>query len=206
MEELKSAMNEHLDQMADLVEKFTVELRSGLKPATDNFIGFFHAIDWKEPWLMSLILFYVVLLLVTFLSRKNINYQMCLFLFASIILESKADPSHTNVAGPMGGVYLAERLNSFLGNNWKSFAGQNYFDQHGLFLSVLWSGPLLVIAIIILVNTLFSLCQLIVRWKKAELRHRARLSLPGPGTSLNVRYLSPGSRSRARSMALTLDQ
>ncbi|KAK2972657.1 hypothetical protein RJ640_003430 [Escallonia rubra] len=158
MEELKSAMNEHLDQMADLVEKFTVELRSGLKPATENFIGFFHAIDWKEPWLMSLILFYVVLLLVTFLSRKNINFQMCLFLFA------------------LGSVYLAERLNSFLGNNWKSFAGQNYFDQHGLFLSVLWSGPLLVIAIIILVNTLFSLCQLIVRWKKAELRHRARLS------------------------------
>ena len=76
----------------------------------------------------------------------------------------------------MAGVYLAERLNSFMGENWKSFAGQNYFDPQGVFLSVLWSGPLLVISIIILVNTLFSLCQLIVRWKRAELRHRARLS------------------------------
>ncbi|KAL0369202.1 UNVERIFIED_CONTAM: Transmembrane protein 18, partial [Sesamum calycinum] len=74
-----------------------------------------------------------------------------------------------------GGVYLAERLNNYLAGNWKSFAGQNYFDRNGLFLSVLWSGPLLVIAIIILVNTLFSLCHLIVRWKKAELRHRARV-------------------------------
>lgn len=47
MEELKSAMNEHVDVMADLVEKFTAELRSGLQPAYENFMGFFHAIDWK---------------------------------------------------------------------------------------------------------------------------------------------------------------
>ncbi|KAL6962041.1 hypothetical protein U1Q18_036996 [Sarracenia purpurea var. burkii] len=158
MEELKSAVNDHMDQMADLVEKLTVELRSGLRPAYDNFIGFFHAIDWTEPWLMCLMLFHVVLLLVTIISRKNTNFQMCLFLLA------------------LAGVYLAEKLNSFLRENWQSFAGQNYFDPRGLFLSVLWSGPLLVIAIIILVNTLFSLCYLIVKWKKAELRHRARLS------------------------------
>ncbi|KAM7507632.1 hypothetical protein LguiA_018085 [Lonicera macranthoides] len=158
MEDLKSAMNEHMDVMADLVEKFTAELRSGLQPAYENFMGFFHAIDWKEPWLMYLMAFHAVLLLVTIFSRKNINFQMFLFLLA------------------LAGVYLAERLNSFLGENWKSFAGQNYFDPQGVFLSVLWSGPLLVISIIILVNTLFSLCQLIVRWKRAELKHRARLS------------------------------
>ncbi|KAG8389696.1 hypothetical protein BUALT_Bualt01G0005600 [Buddleja alternifolia] len=189
MEELQSALNSHMDQMADLVEKLTVELRSGIKPAVENFIGFFHAIDWKvftsiylyiyvcvcvcvrvcisfyiftytfeEPWLISLIAFHVLFLLVAFMSRKNINFQMCLFLLA------------------LGGVYLAERLNRFLAGNWKSFAGQNYFDPQGLFLSVLWSGPLLVIAILILVNTLFSLCHLIVRWKKAELRHRARVA------------------------------
>ncbi|KAL2241792.1 transmembrane protein 18 [Sesamum indicum] len=158
MEELQSALNAHMDQMADLVEKLTGELRSGLKPAYENFMGFFHAIDWKEPWLICLISFHVVLLLVAFMSRKNINFQMCLFLLA------------------LGGVYLAERLNHYLAGNWRSFAGQNYFDRNGLFLSVLWSGPLLVIAIIILVNTLFSLCHLIVRWKKAELRHRARVA------------------------------
>ncbi|KAB1220681.1 Transmembrane protein 18 [Morella rubra] len=158
MEELKSAMEDHMEQMADLVQKLSAELRSGLRPAYDNFIGFFHAIDWREPWLMCLLGFHVVLLLLTIFSRKNINFQMCLFLLALV------------------GVYLAENLNGFLGENWKSFAGQNYFDQHGVFLSTLWSGPLLFIAIIILINTLFSLCYLIVRWKKAELRHRARLA------------------------------
>lgn len=156
MEELQSAVNAHFDQMSDLVEKLSAEFRSGLKPAYENFMGFFHAIDWKEPWLIGLLSFHVLLLVVVFASRRNINFQMCLFLLA------------------LGGVYLAERLNHFLADNWRSFAGQNYFDAHGLFLSVLWSGPLLVIAIIILVNTLFSLCYLIVRWKRAELKHRAR--------------------------------
>ncbi|GLT44408.1 hypothetical protein SLA2020_183100 [Shorea laevis] len=158
MEELRSALEEHMNQMADLVQKLSSELRSGLRPAYENFMGFFHAIDWKEPWLMGLLVFHFVLLIVTILSRRNTNFQMCLFLLA------------------LAGVYLAERLNKILADNWKSFATQNYFDPSGLFLSVLWSGPLLVIAILILVNTLFNLCYMIVKWKKAELRHRARLS------------------------------
>ncbi|KAK7271023.1 hypothetical protein RJT34_26603 [Clitoria ternatea] len=156
MEELKSVMEEHMDLMADLVQKLSSELRTGLRPAYDNFIGFFHAIDWKEPWLIGLLTFHVVLLLVVISSRKKTNFQMFLFLLT------------------LAGVYFAESLNRSLGKNWKSFAGQNYFDPNGLFMSVLWSGPLLVISMIILINTLFSLCYLIVRWKRAELRHRAR--------------------------------
>ncbi|KAF5749316.1 Transmembrane protein 18 [Tripterygium wilfordii] len=158
MDELRSALEEHMNQMADLVDKLSVELRSGLRPAYENFIGFFHAIDWKEPWLMSLLGFHLVLLIVTIISRKNTNFQMFLFLLS------------------LAGVYLAERLNGILRDNWRNFATQNYFDPQGVFLSVLWSGPLLVIALIILINTLFSLCYLIVRWKRADLRHRARLS------------------------------
>ncbi|KNA14688.1 hypothetical protein SOVF_104420 [Spinacia oleracea] len=157
MEEVRSAMEDHMNQMADLVQKLSDELRSGFAPAYDNFMGFFHAIDWKEPWLMGILGFYVFLLLTIIFSRKHVNFQMCLFLLA------------------LSGVYLAERLNRFLGTHWESFATQNYFDPHGLFLSVVWSGPLLVIAMLILINTLFSLCHLIVRWKRAELRHRAKL-------------------------------
>ncbi|KAI3677112.1 hypothetical protein L1987_86734 [Smallanthus sonchifolius] len=158
MDELKTAMNDHLDQMQEIVEKFSSELRIGMQPAMDNFIGFFHAIDWKEPWLVGLMVFHFTMLIIILNSRKNINFQMYLFL---LLLDA---------------VYLAERLNTVLRDNWKSFAGQNYFDRNGVFLSVLWSGPLLIFATIILVNTLFSLCQLIVKWKRAELRHRARLS------------------------------
>ncbi|KAK9003136.1 hypothetical protein V6N11_060703 [Hibiscus sabdariffa] len=140
MEELRSAMEEHMELMADLVQKLSSELRSGIRPAFDNFMGFFHAIDWKEPWLVSLLAFHVVLLIVTIFSRKNTNFQMCLFLLTLL------------------GIYFAESLNRFLGDNWKKFATQNYFDPSGLFLSVLWSGPLLTIAIIILVSEELILC------------------------------------------------
>lgn len=47
MEELRLALDDHMNQMADLVENLSSELRSGLRPAYDNFMGFFHAVDWK---------------------------------------------------------------------------------------------------------------------------------------------------------------
>ncbi|ESQ33353.1 hypothetical protein EUTSA_v10008956mg [Eutrema salsugineum] len=158
MEEIRSAMEQQMDLMADLVQKLSGELRTGLQPAYENFLGFFHAIDWKEPWIMGLMAFHALLLMVTLLSRRHLNFHMFLFLMA------------------LAGVYFAETLNRLLRKNWKRFSTQNYFDPHGVFLSVLWSGPLLVIAMIILINTLFSLCYLIVKWKRAELRHRARLA------------------------------
>ncbi|KAK8988332.1 hypothetical protein V6N11_065924 [Hibiscus sabdariffa] len=39
MEELRSAMEEHMELMADLVQKLSSELRSGIRPAFDNFMG-----------------------------------------------------------------------------------------------------------------------------------------------------------------------
>jgi len=119
-----------------------------------NFISWFSSS--QEPWLISMLTFHAILLLVTIISRRNINFQLILS------------------ALTFSGVFLAERINTFLGQNWKSFSSQNYFDPQGLFISVVWSGPLLLITILILVNTLVTLCMLIVRWKRAELRHRAR--------------------------------
>ena len=119
MEELKSALEAHMDQMEDLVQKLSSELRSGIKPSIDNFVGFFHAIDWKvpffassffkkikirvyiekklilttsiyknlvcfvqEPFLVGLTVFHLLLLILTIVSRKHINFQMSLFLLA----------------------------------------------------------------------------------------------------------------------------
>jgi len=47
MEELKSALDEHIVLMTDLFQKFSTDIRAGFIPAYDNFMGFFHAIDWK---------------------------------------------------------------------------------------------------------------------------------------------------------------
>jgi len=50
------------------------------------------------------------------------------------------------------GVYLAEKMNRYLGEHWKSFTSRNYFDRSGVFISVVWSGPLIFISIVSVVS------------------------------------------------------
>uniref|UniRef100_A0ACD5WWT3 Uncharacterized protein n=1 Tax=Avena sativa TaxID=4498 RepID=A0ACD5WWT3_AVESA len=78
VEEVRSTLNEHADVLAELFGRVSTELRGGFVPAVDSFIGFFHAIDWKEPWVICMISFHVILLLVTIISRRNINFQLIL--------------------------------------------------------------------------------------------------------------------------------
>lgn len=68
MEDIRSAMEQQMDLMADLVQKLSGELRTGLQPAYENFLGFFHAIDWKVMALLK-------------------------FLFGSLAIAKKKDPS-----------------------------------------------------------------------------------------------------------------
>nr|ADE75930.1 unknown [Picea sitchensis] len=163
MDEIRAAVYSHMDQMAALFESFGAELRKQWNSGSDGkfmepILGFIHAVDWTEPWLITLTIFHIILLILAITTRKNSNFQMGLFL------------------ATLMGVYFAEKINYYLGRNWEKFATQDYFDKHGVFLSNLWSGPLLIISTIILTNTLVTLSQLIVKWKKAELRHRARVA------------------------------
>ncbi len=49
-------------------------------------------------------------------------------------------------------VYNAERLNSLAAHHWQRFAGQNYFDEHGVFAGALLAAPLLLVMFTILVR------------------------------------------------------
>ncbi|CAN6346722.1 unnamed protein product [Urochloa humidicola] len=158
MEEVQAAMTAHLDQVSALVQTLSSELRRGMGPAADNLRAFVHAVDWTEPWLMCLMAFHVILLLTAVGFRRNANFQLLLPFLA------------------YSGVYMAEKMNRYLGEHWKSFASQNYFDRLGVFISVIWSGPLIFISIVSVVSSLIALCRLMVKWKRAELRHRARLA------------------------------
>lgn len=75
MEELRSAMEQHLNQMADIIQKLSSEFRSGMDPAYDNFMGFFHAIDWKVSSISLFLLCYI--------QKKNINF------FRSNLIDSR---------------------------------------------------------------------------------------------------------------------
>eukprot|EP00245_Coleochaete_scutata_P018093 TRINITY_DN9239_c0_g1_i1.p1 TRINITY_DN9239_c0_g1~~TRINITY_DN9239_c0_g1_i1.p1 ORF type:complete len:162 (-),score=20.42 TRINITY_DN9239_c0_g1_i1:64-549(-) len=154
---------EHIDRMAEMMEQATAEIRAKVKEMQGGdgsiyatFMGFIHAIDWTEPWLIGLISVEVLLLLTAIIFRRRTNLQT--FLFFSCLAV----------------VYLAERINKFVGARWESFARQDYFDEHGVFISAVVSGPMLFIAVVILISNLFLMSELMIKWKRAELRHRAR--------------------------------
>ena len=48
------------------------------------------------------------------------------------------------------------RLNTYCFNNWSLFSKQNYFDEHGVFASNLYAGPLLLICLFQLVSSISS--------------------------------------------------
>jgi len=54
-------------------------------------------------------------------------------------------------------VYTSERLNRVLGQHWRSFAGQPYFDKNGIFISAVLSAPLTLDMLVILVGYFFKL-------------------------------------------------
>jgi hypothetical protein len=63
----------------------------------------------------------------------------------------------------MSSVYMAERINTLAAANWDSFSTQNYFDKHGVFISTLWSTPLLLIGVVMLFQSLYNASSLLIQ-------------------------------------------
>jgi len=71
-------------------------------------------------------------------------------------------------------VYCAQYLNSFAATNWELFATKPYFDANGAFISLIFSGPLLLNASAILVFFVMELGSLLVKVKRAELKEKVK--------------------------------
>uniref|UniRef100_A0A3B4FRV9 Transmembrane protein 18 n=1 Tax=Pundamilia nyererei TaxID=303518 RepID=A0A3B4FRV9_9CICH len=94
---------------------------------------FFMSVQWSEPWLIGLLVFHAVCLFLTLLTCKYYRAQICHFLLV------------------VGLVYSAEYLNELAARNWRSFSNFQYFDSKGMFISLVFSIPLLLNAVIIVV-------------------------------------------------------
>mmetsp|Transcript_36466 Transcript_36466/g.85697 ORF Transcript_36466/g.85697 Transcript_36466/m.85697 type:complete len:209 (-) Transcript_36466:108-734(-) len=118
--------------------------------------SFVAAVDWNESWIIGLMCFHALSLVLAITTRNNSTFQMILFCFL------------------MGTVYMAEPLNRFLGEHHKSFSTQNYFDKHGVFMSTVWSTPMLLVGCVMLVQSLYNASSLLIKVKRAELIQRAK--------------------------------
>lgn len=81
----------------------------------------------------------------------------------------------------------AESLNGLAAKHWRLFSTQNYFDEHGVFASALFSTPLLFTAFVILLMTLKGTADLLVVAKRAELRLNRLESTNSGGTQMRAR-------------------
>ncbi|GIL81563.1 hypothetical protein Vretimale_743 [Volvox reticuliferus] len=118
--------------------------------------GFIHAIDWREPWIVSVLVCHAVMLIVALTTRKRGAIQLSLFLLSG------------------GIIFNAERLNRLGAKHWQEFAGQDYFDSAGVFMSAVVSGPQLMVMFIVLINYLISCAGMLVEAKKRELIYKAK--------------------------------
>ena len=73
----------------------------------------------------------------------------------------------------MASIYMAERLNKVAAANWESFSTQNYFDRQGVFVSTLWSTPLLLIGTVMLFQSLYNASSLLIQVSCLSCHRRA---------------------------------
>jgi hypothetical protein len=106
------------------------KLRKGADvTAYEAFMGFYHAVTWRDPGVMCLLGFHVVYAAVCIAFRNSPNAHIALFLLTCALN------------------YSASHINTFMAKHWRDFGfSQNYFDRHGVFLSSLFCAPLLLIA------------------------------------------------------------
>ncbi|KAH9383401.1 transmembrane protein 18 [Haemaphysalis longicornis] len=113
-------------------------------------------VDWTEPWLMGLITFHIVTLSLTLLTRDRGNVQAGLFVVALLL------------------VYFSEALNELAAQHWQAFSSQQYFDSQGMFISLVFSAPLLLNCIIMVGQWMWTSGTLMIRLKQAQLRREIR--------------------------------
>mmetsp|Transcript_32076 Transcript_32076/g.44733 ORF Transcript_32076/g.44733 Transcript_32076/m.44733 type:complete len:155 (+) Transcript_32076:195-659(+) len=107
-------------------------------------------------WILVLFGFHMLLAITAILTRKNWPMQTVL-LMACLL-------------GTLGATYI----NDFAMEHWKLFAGQAYFDPSGFFISVMYSAPLIFIAIVILINSLFLMSELLIAIKVRDFKKAAK--------------------------------
>ena len=124
-----------------------------------EYSAFTAAVDWEDTWITGLLAFHGTLWVVLILSwfvGVGPNFKIGFFTLIAALCGS------------------GSFLNSAAADNWEAFSGQNYFDERGVFMSVMWSVPLLVLLFVVLMTILIDLCKMMVAVKVSQIKAKAR--------------------------------
>lgn len=119
--------------------------------------AFAAAVDWTEPWLRWLLLFHASLWCLALATARRGDTQHAAVFFFALALVRASRP-----------------LNTLAAVHWREFAGQDYFDSHGVFASVMWAGPLLLLLSLMVLAAVVRAARLLVKVKRLQLRSSAR--------------------------------
>ena len=101
-----------------------------------------------------------------------------LFIFLLTLWVSRRGRSMEARLGLMVGIGAivkgAQRLNAYGANHWEQVATQNYFDQGGIFMTILLCAPLLIDCFIMLVCFLREAVSLLIQVKTAEIKQKRK--------------------------------
>ena len=150
-------MHSPLQGMAESVMGDILAGQQGPQGPIEHFHAFRHAITWTEPFICGLVTFQILMFgLSVYISRQNQSLGprvgIMLFIFAL--------------------VRGAERINAWGARHWSSFATQNYFDAKGIFILIMFCGPLLMDCLIMLLIYLREASQLLVQVKAAQIQKK----------------------------------
>lgn len=122
-----------------------------------------HAVDWSEPWIRAIGAVHLCLAAVAVLGRRSWGAQ-------------------AGVLGVcMATVWSAPWLNAAGAQRWREFAGQDYFDEQGLFVSAVVCLPMCLVSLFVLLNGICTSSRLLVDVKRLQFQAEARRKAAASG-------------------------
>ena len=125
----------------------------------EHFDAFRSAITWSEPFILGLLAFQLaVFFTCLYVSRRNgpLAPRVGVLVFIGVVVKA------------------AEYLNRWGAEHWEEFATQDYFDQRGVFVGIMLSGPLLLDCLMMLFKFVAEAGSLLIAVKKEEMKHKKK--------------------------------
>lgn len=151
----------------------------------ENLAAFAAAINYKEPLILSIGLFHALFGITAVLTHGRPALQAVQLSVALLM------------------TLFAERVNSFGRTNWRQFAAQNYFDQHGVFVASVLCAPLIFMSLLILLSLLYTASQQLITVKRRQLELQKEKKLDAKRASQFNDFAEPTVVAKTKTLGQT---